>query len=193
MLGSRTIKSLTALVASMTVGTLALMLLETAPIRPPEDVSLAAVSADSQRTGNEVFSTRVPVKGEQWRHVVIHATGHEGSDVAERCHFVVSPEGDGLRATDLWKQQARGSHLFTSGRDWNTDTIGICLDGDYMFNAPPEEQFELLMSLVRTLQQACEIPADRVYLYGDLVPRSNSPGESFPAERFNRLLLRPQS
>ncbi|MGC9454682.1 MAG: peptidoglycan recognition protein family protein [Phycisphaerae bacterium] len=187
MLGSRTIKSLTALVASMTVGTLVLMLLETAPIRPTDDTSLAAVSSDSRRTGDQVFSTEVPLKSDMWRNVVIHATGHEGRAVAEQSHFVLTE--DSLVATDLWRTQVTGSHIFAPGRDWNSDTIGICLDGDYMFDAPDEKQFELLTSLVRTIQQACDIPADRVYLYGELVPESRSPGEAFPATAFNRRLL----
>lgn len=190
MLGSRTIKSLTALVASMTVGTLVLMLLETAPIRPSDDASLAAVSSDSQKTGQQVFSTQVPVKSDTWRNVVIHATGHEGAAIAEQCHFVLSADGSGFTATDLWRRQVAGSHIFAPGRDWNSDTIGICLDGDFMFDAPAERQFELLTSLVRTVQQACDIPADRVYLHGELVPHSRSPGEAFPNEAFNRRLLR---
>lgn len=187
MLGSRTIKSLTALVASMTVGTLVLMLLETAPIRPTDDTSLAAVSYDSSRTGDQVFSTEVPVKSNVWRNVVIHATGHEGSGVAEQSHFVLSK--DGLVSTDLWRTQVTGKHIFASGRDWNSDSIGVCIDGDFMFDPPSEKQFELLTALVRTIQQACDIPADRVYLYGELVPNSRSPGEAFPVAQFNRRLL----
>ncbi len=186
---SRTIKSLTMLVVAMTVGTLALMLLETAPIRPTDDTSLAAVSADSRRTHRPVFTTQVPVRPNEWRNVVIHATGHQGDGIAERTHFVISADGEVCNATDLWQQQVAGSHVFAPGRDWNNDSIGITLEGDFMFEPPSEKQFEILLSLVRTLQQACDIPADRVYLHGELVPRSRSPGEAFPAEQFNRRLL----
>lgn len=189
MPGSRTIKSLTALVASMTVGTLALMLLETAPIRPTDDTSLAAVSTDSRRTGQQVFTTQVPLKTETWRNVVIHSTGHQGAGISEQSHFVISADGEVCTATDLWRRQVSGSHIFAPGRNWNADTIGITLEGDFMFDPPSEKQFEMLTALVRTLQQACDIPAGRVYLHGELVPRSRSPGEAFPAEQFNRRLL----
>jgi hypothetical protein len=66
------------------------------------------------------------------------------------------------------------------------------VDGDFMFDPPSEKQFEMLTALVRTLQQACDIPADRVYLHGELVPQSRSPGEAFPVEQFNRRLLSPR-
>jgi len=187
MLGSRTIKTLTALLLSMTVGAFALMLLETAPVRPSAQ-QLAAVSLPENQAGQLVRQTAVPIQPIKWRNIVIHGSQAEGQDIAERCHFVVHPDGK-LLATGLWERQQSGHHVFVPGRDFNADSIGICLQGEFSTSAPEATQVTALVELARTLQKALTIPTERVYLYSDLDSLSRSPGAAFPAESFDRRLL----
>ena len=194
MLGSRTIKTLTALVAAMTVGAIGLLALETAPIRPAGH-NLAAVSNPADTHAKAVLDTDVPIQPIKWRNIVIHSSGPRGRDVARRCHFVIeakaSDDGQYVGATILWKRQGSGNHVFVPGRDFNADSIGICLMGDFSSKAPGSGQFQALVKLVQALQQRCNVSADHVYLHSQLDAHSRSPGDAFPSETFASHLLRP--
>jgi hypothetical protein len=187
-------KTLVALVAAMTVGSIALILMETAPIRPPV-ADLSAVARPSDDFAQTVWRTAETVKVAKWRHLIVH-TSAEPLDAEFNCHFVVErtarPDGGLLRATTLWNRQVNGNHVFTGGYNWNTDSIAILLVGDFSRTAPSAEQMAALLKLVQSLQQTCGITADRVYLARDIDPRSNSPGAAFPAQEFNDSLLRPR-
>ena len=76
-------------------------------------------------------------------------------------------------------------------RDFNADSVGVCLAGDFSRRPPSPEQFELLVLLVLAVQLACNIPADHVYLHSDLDKRTDSPGRAFPVRQFAARLLRP--
>lgn len=190
--GSRTVKTLAALVATMTVGAFVLRLLETAPIESPVARNLAAIETSSASPREIVLDTAIPIQSIKWSNIVIHRSAEDG-DLAERCHFVVGSDGEIrlLRSTDLWKRQANGLHTYAIGRNYNADTIGICLIGDFARSGPSQQQFRRLMELVQTLQSMCNISADHVYLYRDLDARSDSPGAAFPVDVFSRYLLRP--
>lgn len=191
--GSRTVKTLAVLVVTMTIGAFVLRLLETAPIESPVARNLAAVETPSTSPREIVLDTAVPIQSIKWSNIVIHRSAQDG-DLAERCHFVVPNGGEiRLRSTGLWKQQADGLQTYAPGRDYNADTIGICLIGDFARSGPSQGQFSQLVELVRTLQWMCNISSDHVYLYRNLDARSDSPGAAFPAEVFSRYLLRPSS
>ena len=179
----------------MTVGTFALMVLETAPIRPSA-TDLAAVELSPRGPGAEVFRTEVPVQAIKWRNIVVHASVADRREMARRYHFLIGPDTagapDAVRATSLWKHQAEGYHVYIPGYDYNADSIGICLVGDFSRSGPSGVQFRALVSLVQTLQRACGISADHVYLHSDLDAVSRSPGEAFPVEAFTARLLRPR-
>lgn len=188
MLRSRTIKTLTALLVTMTMGSLALVVMETAPIRP-EITHLAAVEPAVNEPAEVISSTQVPLQRTTWQNIVIHSSV-EGDQLAAQCHFVVwADEGaDGLyaQATPLWKQQQRGRHLAGRLAD---NSIGVFIVGRFDTQGPSARQFEALVNLSRNLQKTCAIPADRVYLARELDPRCASPGKAFPMYRFNGLLL----
>jgi hypothetical protein len=192
MVASRTIRTLLALIAAMTVGSLALILMETAPVRPPV-THLAAVAGPTDDSVDVI--SRAAIRVGKWRNIVVH-TSVEGLDPQSECHFIVrtQPSADGgyAQATALWNRQVDGNHVFVPGYTWNSDSIGICLDGDFSRTAQSPRQFQSLMGLVRSLQQTCGITADRVYLNRDIDPRSASPGPAFPAELFNSNLLKPR-
>lgn len=193
MVGSRTIKSLIALLVTMTAGSAALMLMEKAPIRPPV-THLAAIDPSARGLSELVAQTNVPLKRGKWRNILIHSSA-EGLDPDRECHFIVSGQGgaDGLhvRATALWAAQQEGNHGFLPVHDYNADSIGVFAVGEFASQGPSQQQFQALLELVRNLQQACGITADRVYLYKHIDPRSGSPGPAFPAEDFKDGLLRP--
>ena len=188
MLGSRTIKILTALLVSMTVGAFALMVLETAPVSPKAH-HLAAVAAPLANPGSAIYETSVPLQPIKWRNVIVHASGSESPDITERCHFLVAQDGK-VSATALWKRQLSGHHVYVPGRDFNADSIAVCLIGLFSQSPPEKNQLTALVKLVRTLQPAFQIPADRVYLLSELDAYTNSPGSAFPVQAFNRSLYR---
>jgi N-acetyl-anhydromuramyl-L-alanine amidase AmpD len=191
MLGSRTFKTLTILLVTMTAGAYVLMLMESAPIRLPAR-SLAALSTSGPGPGRVVAETDVPLRPTKWRNIIVHAHAGEPAEMSRRMHFVIRPgENGGLVAegTDLWKRQADGHHVYVPWRDFNADSIGICLIGRFSRTPPTDQQFQLLVNLVRTLQSTFRIPGDQVYLHSDLDGRSVSPGRAFPARTFTESLL----
>ena len=194
MVGSRTMKTLGALVAAMTVGSVALILMETAPIRPPV-TNLSAVTSLADESSEAISQTNVAIKAAKWRQIVVH-TSVEPLDADRDCHFVIeqTPGSDGksVRATSLWDRQAEGNHVFASGYNWNASSIGVCLIGDFSQTPPTASQMRSLIGLIRSLQQTCGVTADRVYLAWDIDPRTASPGAAFPAREFNGSLLRPR-
>ena len=191
MAGSRTMKTLGALVVAMTVGSIALILMETAPIRPPV-TDLSAVARATDELAQAVWRTEEPIKVAKWRHIVVH-TSVEPLDAEFNCHFVIDqtprPDGGLVRATTLWNRQLSGNHVFATGYNWNDDSIAIVLVGNFSKTSPRPEQLQALVNLVRSLQQSCGIAAERVYLARDIDPRCGSPGEAFPAQQFNDSLL----
>ena len=188
MLGSRTVKTLTALLGSMTLGAFVLMVLETAPTNP-EPEQLAAVTERDTGLAAIIRDTAVPLQRIKWRNVVVHGSGVGSSDIAGRCHFVVGQDGR-IIATALWKHQLAGYHVYVPGRDFNADSIGICLDGDFSDLPPARAQFEVLVNLTRAIQEDFAVPPDRVYLHSQLDARSSSPGAAFPAAALDGRLYR---
>ena len=189
--GSRTVKTLTALLSAMTFGALVLMVLETEPIRPTAQ-PLAVLSPPPAGTAQVVYDTTVPLQAIQWRYVVVHAAARPTDAIARKCHFLVAGDGQGgwaVTATDHWLHQRDGGHV---GGFWRGNSVGICLLGDFSRRRPTDGQFALLIDLVNTLQEICRVSADRIYLHSDLVARSSSPGAAFPAAEFSARLLRPQ-
>ncbi len=187
---SRTIKILTALLAAMTFGAIALIVMETAPISPPQ-TTLALTNQSGDRSEPAVFDTDVPIQQIKWRNIIVHS-GDISRQNGRRYHFVVSPggqTGETVRATKLWNEQLSGRHTEIPGRNFNVDSVGICLVGDFSQSPPSREQFTALVGLVRTLQENLSVPADRVYLYSDLNAEAGSPGVAFPNEAFSARLL----
>lgn len=188
MLGSRTIKTLVALLASMTIGAFALLFLDTGPSREVSQ-RLAAIAAPAGHAGRVLEDTAVPLQPIKWRNVVVHASGAEAADIAERCHFVIHQDGQ-IQATPLWQRQLSGHHVYVPGRDFNADSIGICLVGEFSRQRPAQQQFAALIDLMHAIQPTFQIPADRVYLHSELDAYSNSPGMAFPAQQFAKRLYR---
>ncbi len=185
MVQSRTVRVLAALLIAMALGAFALMVLETNPIGSQSNLAVLSKPGEAHNY-SVVFETDVPLQPIKWRNIIVHASVAGG--VADRCHFVIRPGAGGGDAvaigTQLWKRQAESYHVTVPGRDWNADSVGICLMGDFSRRAPSSGQYSALVQLVQTLQSYFSISTDRVYLYRDLDSRTDSPGTAFPADDF---------
>jgi hypothetical protein len=187
MFSARTGKVLGLLVVAMTVGALLLMLMESEPPRPSQS-DLAGVSAAVLDDAQELSSV--------WRRIVIHASRGGRDTLPSRCHFIVrsTPDADGrwITPTSLWRQQTPGQHIYVPGKDFNADSIGVCLEGQFDNVPPSRGQFQALVRLVRELQRSCNIPAECVFLRRELHDQPLLPGNAFPVGTFDHSLLRAE-
>jgi len=183
VIDARTSRVLISLVASMTAGAILLMSLESGTSHQRRE--LAGIRSSVRK------SVIHEASGNTWSKIVVHsATGD--TSLPAQCHFVISVSADSgkvrISSGENWKTQRRTSHILVSGHDYS-DSIGICLMGDFSERSPDTEQFEALVVLVQELQRSCKISADHVYLRSDLDPRSSRPGKAFPVSLFNSRLI----
>lgn len=76
-----------------------------------------------------------------------------------------------------------GAH--TKGQ--NHDSIGICAVGNFDVIAPPRDQWELSLKLVRWLMQIYGIPRDQIYGHRDFAKKT-CPGLLWDMEKFRSEL-----
>jgi N-acetyl-anhydromuramyl-L-alanine amidase AmpD len=188
MVDARTKKVLAVLLVSMTVGALLLMAMESEPPRADRD-SLAMASGGRLQPNWTI--------SHPWKRIVVHASTGGADTLPRRCHFVVTGQpmsnGRSVRPTNLWKQQTPGYHIYVPGHDFNADSIGICLMGDFSTTPPTPQQFQALVNLIRQLQKKSHIPNDNVYLHSELVPEKDLPGKAFPLGAFKDALQTQKS
>lgn len=181
MAGSRTIKTISALIIAMFVGAAILMMVAPAPIKPTP-APVAAMSDQKDSPGRVIHDTQTRLQPLKWRNLVIHSSAAEPG-IMPRCHFVVYPPDQNGRSlvvsTDLWKRQVEGNHVNVSGYDFNAISVGICVVGDFTAAPPGRAQFVSLVGLIRALQYEFGVTGDHVYLHSDLVRNSRSPGAAF--------------
>ena len=186
MISVRTTKVLGALLGAMTVGALVLMVMESAPPRPNR--------GDLASAHQKVLPQRWVIT-HPWRRIVVHSSTGGEDTLPRRCHFVVEADPNSkeqwIRPTELWEKQTPGYHVYVPGHDFNADSIGICIMGDFSSRSPERDQFEAVITLVRELQKQCRIGADSVYLQSELNPEKQLPGKAFPVGLFNAQLYRP--
>ncbi|MBM4005996.1 MAG: N-acetylmuramoyl-L-alanine amidase [Planctomycetes bacterium] len=124
-------------------------------------------------------------------------------------HFIVG-NGQGLpdgyvEAGARWHRQQPGAHVAASpgqsggvervaskavsADDLNRHAIAICLVGNGDRRPFTDRQMHELGSLVRRIQSALGIPADRIYLHSD-VAGTTSPGRFFQVSSFENSILR---
>lgn len=134
----------------------------------------------------------------KWSYIVVHhsvtdsgdATSldaihrNRGFDRGLGYHFVVdngtTTKVDGqIEASPRWIKQMDGAHCNVGGM--NECGIGICLVGDFTYQAPTARQMDSLVLLVNTLRRHYRIPLGHIIRHKD-VPgkRTACPGDSFP-------------
>lgn len=183
MIDARTVKVLVSLLVAMTGGALLLMSMDSAP---PQTATAASIIGKVEYKQLGLSHT--------WRRIVVHSAADASDSLPQRCHFIISADADasgkGVVVTDLWKRQVRGYHVMIPGHDFDSDSIGICLIGDFSSKGPVNGQFNALVTLVGKLQTDCRIAADCVYIHSQLDTSSDQPGKAFPSEKFNAYLLK---
>ena len=182
MIDARTTKVLGALLVAMTVGALLLMAMEFEPPRPSSN-ALASIR-NSAAVGLGDVSRK-------WRRIILHSSTGGKDTLPQRCHFIISPKPDAngflVQPTALWKKQIPGHHVYVKGHDFNSDSIGVCLIGDFSKQPPGTEQFEALLVVVSSLQNKCGITSDNIYLSSELKSGAR-PGLAFPVGEFKSRL-----
>jgi hypothetical protein len=188
MASSRAFKTLTALLAAMTVGVFLTALMQTSPIVPIRPLA-AVAPEDNDPLRAAVMTADEEIHVERWQYVVVRTSESTSTDDVRQSHFVISPSPDNpdqfvLRRTPRWTQQLAGRQLASLGNA-NRDAIGVCIIGDFSQDAPTERQFEQIMAVVRMLQDVYAVSSDRVYLPTDENPDAANPGRAFPIARFH--------
>lgn len=170
MAGSRTIKTLTALLIAMTVGSFLLMVFATGTVPPTSLVAgIREAAAPADETLKVIRDTKYPLR-QNWLNVVIHSSNVESADIARRVHFIIDAQGN-LTRTDLWARQMDGNHVFLYGTDWNSISIGVLVMSDPSRKGL-QAQSDTLEKLIDGLRRDCRIDDARVYRHAQL---PNSP------------------
>ena len=178
---------LAALVASMTIGTVVLGVLEPHRVISSEVKYLAATY--NTPSSAKITNTSVPIERDRWQALVIHAVKNdlrlhclsEANFPSDLVHFAVSADSEILITTKWANQKPVRKYL-------GTIHIGIVLPhGETQATL---NQARALVALIRNLQARCHIPASRVYLHSQL--SQNSCCLADPLVRYNwRQVLLP--
>jgi len=70
----------------------------------------------------------------------------------------------------------------------NHHSVGVCFMGNFDLIAPPQEQWDLGVALVKSLMLLLEIPAICVCGHREYAPYKSCPGAQFNLEAFRRAL-----
>lgn len=187
------INTLATLLAALTVGTIILMVMETPPIRP-EVRDLIAAGPTTDNPLDIIRLSDTPIRTDTWRNIVVTAGSSPAVPQAANSHFIIDARSNGtaaIRATSLWKNQARSRFLTGANATFSDTVIAVCLIGDFSTSGRlAESQLRDLTALVRALQLEFGVSPGHVYLHSDIVAYSPLPGRGFPADQFNSSLLR---
>ena len=186
---------LALLLASLTATSMLLLALVPAPLVPDAARSLYAPSSVPQSIG-AVFDTTTPMQDGHWKNVYIHHSkgrytansGNAGDGMGD--HFLIG-NGDGLRDGEiqigrLWEEQ-KGA--MPAGANVSDNCISICLVGDFEQRAPTATQIDHLQELVKAIQDRCQIPSGKLFMYADNAGAGGI-GRLFPTARFFQYLER---
>jgi len=162
MAGSRTIKTLGALLAAMTLGAFALMLMQS-DLPVPSELAAASASAPLNDV-KELIVERPYHLSHAWRNVIVHSSVGESADITQRCHFIIDAVGN-IIPTPRWIRQEAGDHVV--GNDWNASSIGIVVVGDAR-HAKSANQAVSLRKLLQGLSENFGIPRAQIYPHGEI-------------------------
>ena len=144
----------------------------------------------------------IRIKNHRWKYIVIHHSGTKrgsasGMDRYHReerhmenglaYHFVIGnghgmPNGK-VEVGHRWKKQLNGGHV--ASESLNTQSIGICLVGDFERDKPSKQQLESLHSLCKYLTHTCVLPPTAIRSHAQINTKpTHCPGKHFPMVRF---------
>ena len=183
----RNVLVIAGLLSSLTLTSILLLILAPTPLLP-EPRSLMVV--ESNPALEEIFETHTPIQPGRWQSIFIHHSKTRRVDVAAGGdHFLVMGPGDGadgeIRIDPRWNtQQPAGSSTAGLG----SNSICICIVGDFDQSAPSATQIRRAQQLIQTLQRRLRIPARNVIAY-DRPGTASGLGRQFPAARLREALL----
>ena len=181
---------LASLVGTMTLSAAALLLMEGGAM----GTSIPGMAADAP--GWVSYLNASPLQASRWNYIMIYesadvtasaatlAGGFSGGSLSPvrpkaNFHFVIDSASSGMDTMEgrlevgtSWQKQDDGayagwprsrSHPFSPYKD----AVGICLAADINRKAPSETQQQVLLSLVRQLQNRLGIPRERVLFHWD--------------------------
>jgi len=70
----------------------------------------------------------------------------------------------------------------------NSRSVGICFVGNFDLMEPPIPQWDLGLSLVRSLMNILDVPREKVYGHREFAPYKSCPGKYFDLDLFRRSL-----
>lgn len=167
---------------------------------------VAAVVGSTATPASPIEPREAQLDRGRWTSIVLHHSGTPAGDPdsIERqhlsngyaslgYHFVIGNGhgfGDGaIFVGPRWNRQQPGAHVAgPNGARLNERAIGICLVGNGNRRSFTDRQIRELVTLVRELQQALDIPAGNVLLHSDVASVS-SPGRYFPMAELESQLL----
>lgn len=196
----RKIVVFSTLLGVLTLTSALLMALEPAPITPDAAASLFAV--DEPRSMDEIFQTKSPIPANRWKYIYVHHSrtasgnaltlGQGTNGIGD--HFVIG-NGDGcvdgeIQISQRWNQQLPAlppAGANTVEPAWS-QSISICVVGDFDSTVPTPTQIRRLTQLVGALQGHLHMGKSDVLL----IPEPRSPagvGRYFPTTAFRGQLL----
>lgn len=207
LIDKRTIRVLGSLVVGMTLVSAILLALEPNPTNKNKAWALSAIDMTKSQAKDEILG----VEGDrEWQFIIIHdSRGQTGGldslnnaykryyaakGTPERdagYHFVISDktgqDGVGVEIANRWKDQQHGDYITGDRADyWNRQAIGICLMGDADSKPFEADQIETTIKLVRMLQEAYDIPRERVFIQTGQTEYSRS--SYFPSGEFRKQI-----
>ena len=141
---------------------------------------------------------RTKIRSKTWKYIVIHHSGarkgvvkymdeyhrrERGMENGLAYHFVIG-NGNGMRDGEIaigprWTKQINGGHLASD--KLNQISLGICLVGDFRYQAPTAKQTQALLALSHYLLERCKLDASAVRTHRHINTRPTvCPGDKFP-------------
>ena len=147
----------------------------------------------------------------RWEYIVIHHSAGNYGDIeflqkvhrqrqagdpvdAIPYHFVIG-NGNGLKMGEVasdWRNDYKlwGMHVSSNNLDHNYRGLGICLIGNFEIQEVPEQQYQALVLLTKSLMKQYDIHSKNVTGHGHTKGESTKcPGKNFPMERFKEDIV----
>ena len=171
----RTARVLASLVASMTVGAIVLLALDSRPL-PAGAFSLASYSR--LNSVENIIEAQVPLMAGRWSNVEVYYSRTAGGNIGQLAsmsglvstkdvnfHFVIYNGKGGIdgqiETTNRWLNQL--SCLPTGSMLTNTGTIRICIVGDAPAASATDSQIKRTSAIVEQLARAFKIHPENIY------------------------------
>ncbi|MFP6855327.1 MAG: peptidoglycan recognition family protein, partial [Opitutales bacterium] len=111
-------------------------------------------------------------------------------------HFVISNGSRKAKDGEIyvggrWKNQLDGGHM--KRQQWNRESIGICLIGNFQSRRPTAAQLKSLEGLCRYLKRRTGIATTKIVTHKGLHPgHTLCPGKYFSLESLHKKLAIPR-